>query len=78
MIATVEQAAAEHPDSLQAAVGAIRTIIASDADTYLLTGVLVEGIVITIMRRLPAEKRREVATQTLQLLQDRLRGLQVI
>ena len=50
----------------------MRIVIRSDADPYLLNGALIEGIA-TIMQRIPAEKREEVAVQAVRLLRCRLR-----
>lgn len=47
-------------------------IMETDADPYLLTGSLVESIVTTLVKCVPAEKRSEVAVETMRLLRDRL------
>ena len=51
----------------------IRSIIPTDADPYLLAGVLIEGAVQAVVQRIPAERRSVVSFALLQLLADRLR-----
>jgi len=45
----VEAQAAEKPDPVANLVGILKLVIASEADPYLLSGVLVEGIASTIL-----------------------------
>jgi hypothetical protein len=74
LIREAEAAASDQSDPLAALVHLIKLIIESETDAYLLTGVLVEGIAVTVARRLPDEKQGEVATEALRLLRDRCRA----
>ena len=49
LIHEVEAQAAEKPDPVANLVGILKLVIASEADPYLLSGVLVEGIASTIL-----------------------------
>jgi hypothetical protein len=63
---------AHSDDPLDALAHVIKAVIASDADPYHLIGVLAEGTVETITRRIPGEQRRETTMALLQLILDRL------
>jgi hypothetical protein len=78
MIRHVEAKAATQPDHVAALVTLLRLVIPSDADPYLLTGALIEGIAATLDARIPVERRGEVAVATVQLLRDRLRVYRAI
>jgi hypothetical protein len=73
LIQLAEQAAADEPDPVQALADIIKTVSESGADPYLIMGVLVEGAVLTLRRRIPDERQEDTASAVLQLLADRLR-----
>ena len=72
LIRDAEAAAAEQTDPLAVLVMLMRLVIRSDADPYLLNGALIEGIAMTIIQRIPAERREEVSRQAMRVLHDRL------
>jgi hypothetical protein len=74
LIRDAEAAAAEQTDPLAVLVMLMRLVIRSDADPYLLNGALIEGIAMTIIQRIPAERREEVSRQVMRVLHDRLRA----
>jgi hypothetical protein len=78
LIREVEARAAEKPDTVAIMVGVLKLVIASDADPYLLSGALVEGIASTIVQRIPDEKRGEVGVEAVRLLRDRLRAYGIV
>jgi hypothetical protein len=77
-LARLAQEAAEgHPDQVAVFRAAVKAAIASEADPYLVIGLMVEGIAATISDQRPPEQRREIAAATIHLLLDRFaaRGL---
>jgi hypothetical protein len=57
----------------------IITIIGdSEADPYLIIGVLVEGAVHTLQSRIPGERQIETASGMLKLVADRLRDTGIL
>src|ERR1700722_2611447 len=72
LIRDAEAAAADQTDPLAVLVMLIQIGIRSDADPYLLNGALIEGIAMTIMQRIPAERREEVSREAMRVLYDRL------
>jgi hypothetical protein len=72
MIREVEARAAEGTDSIAILVGVLKLVIASEADPYLLSGALVEGIASTILQRIPEERRGATGVEAMRLLRDRL------
>jgi hypothetical protein len=78
LIREVEARAAEKPDTVAIMVGVLKLVIASDADPYLLSGALVEGIASTILQRIPDEKRGEVGVEAVRLLRDRLHAYGIV
>ena len=54
LIRNAEAAAAQHPNNLGALIAALKRIIASDVDPYLLSGALIETIAATVAERIPA------------------------
>lgn len=72
LIREVEARAAEKPDSVAILVGVLKLVIASEADPYLLSGALVEGIASTILQRIPEERRGAAGVEAVRLLRDRL------
>ena len=74
LIRDAEAAAADQTDPLAVLVMLMQIVIRSDADPYLLNGALIEGIAMTIMQRIPAERREEVSRQVMRVLHDRLRA----
>jgi hypothetical protein len=78
MIREMEARAAEKPDGVAILVGVLKLVIASEADPYLLSGALVEGIASTILQRIPNEKRGEVGVDAMRLLRDRLHAYGIV
>jgi len=78
LIGVAEAVASDQTDPLADLVDHIKLIIESETDAHLLIGVLVEGIAVTVARRVPDEKQREVVTEALRLLRDRCRGYGVM
>ena len=72
LIRQVETKAANEPDTLALVVALIKVAVRSEVDPYLLNGVLIEAIANTIHSRFPGRRRRQVATETIRLLQERL------
>ena len=73
LIRQVETKAADEPDTLALVVALIKFAVRSEIDPYLLNGVLIEGIASTI-RRIPVRRRRQVATETIRVLLERLQA----
>lgn len=73
LIRLAEQAAADKPDPVRALADIIKTVSEGDADPYLIMGVLMEGAVLTLRRRIPDERQEDTASAVLKLLADRLR-----
>lgn len=73
LIQLAEQAAADEPDPVRALADIIKTVSEGDADPYLIMGVLVEGAVLTLRRRIPDERQEDTASAVMKLLADRLR-----
>jgi hypothetical protein len=67
-----EKAATGQPDPVRALADIIKLVSASDADPYLVMGVLIEGAVSTLGGRIPKERHEDTASAILQLLADRL------
>ena len=74
LIRQVESKAADEPDTLALMVALIKLVIRSEVDPYLLSGVLIEGIANTLARRIPEDRKREVAAQAIRLLHERLQA----
>jgi len=74
LIRLAEQTAKNHPDLVEELAGYIRIVAASDADQYLLMGVLIEGAVHSLTSRIPTECQTDTASALLKLLTDRLRA----
>ncbi|MEJ0017562.1 MAG: hypothetical protein WDN25_13545 [Acetobacteraceae bacterium] len=72
LIREAEAAASQEADPLSALIVMLKQVIRSDADPYLLSGAMIEGLVATIVERVPPEKRGEVAVEAVRLLRDRL------
>jgi hypothetical protein len=77
LIAQVNETAASHPDLIVLFRDEIKRAIASQADPYLVIGLMVEGIAEAIEGRIPKECQREVSRAMGVLMMDRLvaRGL---
>jgi hypothetical protein len=71
-IRDIEDVAADKPDPLAIMSLVLKMVIDSEADPYLLTGALVEGITATIAKKIPPERRGEVALGAVRLLRDRI------
>jgi len=73
LIHLAEQVAADEPDPVQALADIIKNVAQSDADPYLVMGVLVEGAVHTLATRIPSVRQADTAAALSQLLEDRLK-----
>ena len=78
LIRDVERAAAKEPDLIGATSAIIKFAIDSDADPYLLVGALVEAVAVTIAQKVPAERQRKVAADTLRMMLARLKANRVL
>ena len=67
-----EQAAAEAPDTLAELSVAIKAALQSEADPYVMLGVLLEGMTQTLITRVPPERHLGTLTASLVLLRQRL------
>ena len=74
LLRQVETKAADEPDTLALLVALIKFVIRSDIDPYLLSGALIEGVASTLASRIPDDRKREVATQAIRLLHERLQA----
>lgn len=72
LIRDIESQAATRPELPEILAVVIRMMVSSDADPYLLLGVMTEGIAHAIAERIPAEEQAEVADEALSLLRERL------
>ncbi len=73
LIASINQTATQR--SIDAVSDAIRQAIRDEVDPYVLCGVLVEGIAMAVMGRIPAQKRDQIAADVLKLLCVRFQTL---
>ena len=78
LIREVEAKAAQRPDTVAILAAVLKLVIASEADPYLLSGALIEGVATTILQRVPEERRAEVAVEAVRLLRDRFRSHGII
>jgi hypothetical protein len=74
LIASVTQTAAGELNPVTVLANIIRTIAASDADPYLVIGVLLEGSVHTLASSIPCERQKDTAAALLQLITSRIRA----
>jgi hypothetical protein len=74
LIQLAERAAADEPDPVRALADIIKVVAESDADPYVVIGVLVEGAVHALESRIPEERKEDTAGALVQLIADRLRG----
>lgn len=72
LIRQTVQEAAKHGDPLAILTTVSRSVVESEADPYLLLGVLVGGIVATITQKIPAERRQLVGAEVCQMVIDHL------
>ena len=73
LIRDVERAVAKEPDLIGATSAIIKFAIDSDADPYLLVGALVEAVAVIIAQKVPAERQRKVAVDTIRMMLARLK-----
>jgi len=73
LIRDIEAQTAGRPKLPEILAIVIHMMVASDADPYLLLGVLTEGITHAISSRIPAKDQAEVAEEALSLLRERLK-----
>jgi len=66
------QAAAQTPDKLAELSVAIKAALESEADPYVMLGVLLEGMTQTLIARIPPERHRGTLAAALVLLRQRL------
>lgn len=74
LIEQAEQAAAATPDPTSVLAHVIRLTAKTDADPYLILGVLVEGVAHTLETRIPDERHGEIGKEVSDLLLERLRA----
>ena len=74
LIREVEAKAADEPGTLALTVALIKSIVRSDIDPYLLSGVFVEAIANTINSRIPRRRKKQVAVEAVRLLLARLQA----
>jgi hypothetical protein len=67
-----EEAAAQVPDPLAALSVAIKAALRSEADPYVMMGVLLEGVTQAFVTRIPPERHDKTLTAALVLLRQRL------
>jgi hypothetical protein len=67
-----EQAAAQVPDKLAELSAAIKSTLQSEADPYVMLGVLLEGMTQTLITRIPPARHHSTLTAALVLLRRRL------
>jgi hypothetical protein len=73
LIQGAEAATASQRDLLKLLITALNVVIASDADPYLVSAALIEGLATTVTQKLPDAKRGELSVKVVRLLRDRLR-----
>lgn len=73
LVQLAEQAAADQPDPVRVLADIIKAVSEGGADPYLIMGVLVEGAVHTLDRRIPKERQDDTASAMLSLLAERFR-----
>jgi hypothetical protein len=66
------QAAAQVPDKLADLTAAIKEALQSDADPYVMLGVLLEGMTQTLITRIPPGRHQGTLSAALVLLRQRL------
>ncbi len=66
------RAAAQVPDKLAELSVAIKAALQSEADPYVMLGVLLEGITQTLVTRIPPERHRGTLAAALVMLRQRL------
>jgi len=74
LIRRVQRVAASRPDPMHILAQTIAMTGEIGADPYAVLGVLVEGVVLTILQHIPEEKREETALTLVQVLRERLRA----
>jgi hypothetical protein len=74
LIEQAEQAAAATPDPTSLLAHVIRLTVMTDADPYLILGVLVEGVAHTVATRIPDEGGGEIGREVSNLLVERLKA----
>lgn len=67
-----ETAAAKVPDPLLDLAAVIKDALESEADPYVMLGVLLEGIAQTLVTRVPPERHRSTLAAALVMLRQRL------
>jgi hypothetical protein len=74
LIEQAEQAAAASPDPTSLLAHVIRLVVKTDADPYLILGVLVEGVAHSLATRIPDERRGEIGKEVSHLLAERFKA----
>ena len=72
LIRDIEDQTASRPSLPEILAVVIRMMVASNADPYLLLGVMTEGVAHAIASRIPSEDQADVAEEAVSLLQERL------
>jgi hypothetical protein len=68
------EAAAAVPDPADELVKAIRAAMATDADPYLVIGILIQATATVVSESIPPQARPEVAAASIAMLINRLRA----
>jgi len=74
LIRRVQRVAADRPDPTHILAEVIAMIGASEADPYLVLGVLVEGVAHTVDKHIPAARQAATTAEVVQLLKLRLKA----
>ena len=74
LIRRAQRVAAGRPDPARILAQTIRFACPGGADPYAVLGVLVEGVVQTLVEHIPGERQAETAAALRQLLDDRMKA----
>jgi hypothetical protein len=74
LIRKVERVAASRPDPMHILAQTISLTGQIGADPYTVLGVLIEGMVTTIVQQIPAAQQQETADTLMRLLEERLKA----
>jgi hypothetical protein len=74
LIRRVQRVAADRPDPTHILAEVISMIGASEADPYVVLGVLVEGAAHVVAHHIPAERQAATTAELMQLLKLRLKA----
>jgi hypothetical protein len=74
LIRQIEEKASDNADPVAAVAEVIKLALEKGIDPYLLSGVLTEGIAVTITKQIPLDRQLEAAVEVARLLAERLRA----